>query len=71
MIPSPEQVVKVTAMVMVRFFVATFKMAGYLVVASCEIGWFIAHGRRDKIGDTIGRAGQSIVNAWAEIFTIK
>ena len=67
MLPSPEQVTKV----IVRLFVAIFKIAGYLLVASVEAAWFAAHGRRDKIGDTIGRAGQNTVNALAQILTFK
>jgi hypothetical protein len=70
-VPSPLQVTKVVLIVAVRLFVATFKITGYLFVATYQAAWYAFHGQRYKIGDVIGQYGQATVDAVAEIFTIK
>lgn len=70
-IPGPSHVIKATLIVSVRLFIATFKIVGYLFVASYEVAWYTAHGRRDRIGEAIGRFGQSTVDAFADIFKYK
>jgi hypothetical protein len=70
-IPGPGEVAKVTLIVSVRLFVALFKITGYICMATWQATWFAAHGRSDMIGDTIGRFGEAVVNALADIFTFK
>jgi hypothetical protein len=68
-VPSPFQVVTVLLTVMVRVFVAVFKITGYLFMATWQAGWYAVHGQTYKIGDAIGQYGQAIVDAVADIFT--
>jgi hypothetical protein len=70
-IPSPAQVIKVMVIVTVRLFVAMFKITGYLFMAAWQAAWYTAHGQRHMVGDTIGRFGEGIVDALAEIITFK
>lgn len=70
-IPSPAQVMKVMLIVTMRLFVAIFKITGYLFVATWQAAWYTAHGQRHMVGDSIGRFGQAIVDAVAEIFRFK
>ena len=71
MIPSPGQVLKVMVIVTWRVFVAMFKIIGYLFVAAKQAAWYTAHGQRHMVGDTIGRFGEAVVDALAEIITFK
>ena len=71
MIPSPFQVTLFILIIMLRLFVAAFKITGYIIVAGCEIAWYGAHARRDRIGEAIGRVGENTVDALAEIFSYK
>ena len=70
-VPSPEQVIKVMVIVTARLFVAVFKITGYLIMASCQAAWYAAHGQKHMVGDSIGRFGEAIVDALAEIVTYK
>lgn len=70
-VPSPAQVLKVMVIVTVRLFVAMFKIVGYLFVAIKQAAWYTAHGQRHMVGDSIGRFGQAIVDALADIFKFK
>ena len=70
-IPSPAQVVKVLVIVTVRLIVAMFKITGYLFVATWQAAWYTAHGQRHMVGDSIGRFGEAIVDALAEVVTFK
>lgn len=70
-VPTPLQVAKLLLVVTIRLFVAGFKITGYVLVATYNVGWYAAHGRKDKIGDVIGRFGQATVDAVAEVFTFK
>lgn len=70
-VPSPAQVMKVIVIVAARLFIAMFKITGYLVMAGCQAAWYAAHGQRHMVGDSIGRFGEAIVDALAEIFTFK
>ncbi len=67
-VPSPGQVTKVLVIVTVRLFVAMFKITGYLFVAAWQSGWYVAHRQNHMVGDAIGRFGEAIVNALADIF---
>lgn len=68
MVPSPEQVTRVFIIITVRLFVAMFKITGYLFVATWQSVWYVAHGQTAMVGDAIGRFGEAIVNALADIF---
>ena len=70
-VPSPAQVTKVIVIVTMRLFVAMFKITGYLFVATWQAAWYTAHGQRHMVGDSIGRFGEAIVDAVAEIFRFK
>jgi hypothetical protein len=48
-----------------------FKITGYLFVAAKQAAWYTAHGQRHMVGDTIGRFGEAIVNALAEVIRFK
>jgi len=71
LVPSPAQFTKVLFIVTVRLFVALFKIVGYLIVAVRQAAWYTAHGQRHMVGDTIGRFGEAIVDALAEIIKFK
>ena len=51
-----------------RVVLATFRIAGYFSVSIVQIIWYVAHMRRDKLGDVIGDFGRSSVDAVADIF---
>lgn len=70
-IPSPAQFTKVFLIVTVRLLIATFKITAYLFVATTQAAWYTAHGQRHMVGDAIGRFGEAIVDAIADIFKFK
>jgi hypothetical protein len=70
-VPSPAQVIKVMVIVTVRLIVAMFKITGYVLVASWQAAWYTAHGQRHMVGDSIGRFGEAIVDALADIIKFK
>ncbi len=47
---------------------ALIRIGGYTVVVMFESIWFILQGRRDKLGEVLGRYGRSIVDAVAGAF---
>ena len=51
-----------------RLILAGFKITGYLLTGSAEAAWYIAHGRRDLVGQVIGDLGRGITNAFARVF---
>lgn len=70
-VPDPFTVTKIALIISVRLFVATLKIAGYVFVAVFEVTWYVTHGRRDRIGEAIGRLGQATVDAYADLFRYK
>ena len=70
-VPDPITVMKFGFIIIVRLTVATFKITGYLLVATSEVAWYAAHARKDRIGEAIGRFGQSTVDALADMFKYK
>jgi len=50
-----------------RLMLAFFKITGYTVVYLSQAVWFGAHGRRDKLGDTMGFWGKATTDALADI----
>ena len=50
-----------------RLLLATFKICGYLITGVVEATWYIAHGRRDLLGQVIGDLGRGITNAFAKV----
>lgn len=52
-----------------RLILAGFKIAGYLFTGTAETLWYIAHGRRDLLGQVIGDFGRSVTNAVAKVFS--
>lgn len=51
-----------------RLLLASFKITGYTIVYLSQAAWFLAHRRRDKIGDTMGYWGRATTDAVSEIF---
>jgi hypothetical protein len=50
-----------------RLIVAGFKIVGYVITGAAESAWYIAHGRRDLLGQVIGDLGRGITNAMAKV----
>lgn len=50
-----------------RLFVAAFKIIGYLTTGGAQAAWYIAHGRRDLLGQVVGDLGHGITNALAKV----
>lgn len=46
-----------------RLILAGFRIGGYVITGIAESAWYIAHGRRDLIGQVIGDLGRGITNA--------
>jgi len=69
--PDPAMVMKAVLTITVRLAVATLKIGGYILVGTYEVMWYIIHNRRDRVGEAIGRFGQSTVDAFADIFKYK
>lgn len=46
-----------------RLILAALKIGGYVVTGIAESAWYIAHGRRDLLGQVIGDLGRGITNA--------
>jgi hypothetical protein len=53
---------------MARGALAAFKITGYFLACLAQTMWYIAHGKRELIGDAIGYFGRDTTNAIAEIF---
>jgi len=51
-----------------RLILAGFKITGYLLTGAAEAAWYIAHGRRDLLGQVIGDLGRGITDAFARVF---
>jgi len=52
-----------------RLLLAAFKIVGYLITGAAETAWYVAHGRRDLIGQVIGDLGRGITNALSQVFS--
>ena len=50
-----------------RLILAGFKITGYLLTGVVEAAWYVAHGRRDLLGQVIGDLGRSVTNAFAKV----
>lgn len=50
-----------------RLLLAGFKITGYLFTGATEAAWYIAHGRRDLLGQVIGDLGRGVTNAFAKV----
>jgi hypothetical protein len=53
---------------MARLALASFKITGYFLACLAQSLWYIAHGKRELIGDAIGYFGRDVTNALADIF---
>lgn len=51
-----------------RGALAALKVTGYLLASLAQTFWYIAHGKRELIGDAIARFGRDETNAIADIF---
>jgi len=50
-----------------RLILAGFKIAGYFVTGLAQAGWYLAHGRRDLLGQIIGDLGRGITDALSDV----
>lgn len=50
-----------------KFFIAGFKVIGYVFVLIVEIIWYACHRRTEMIGESIGDFGRAVTDAIAEI----
>jgi hypothetical protein len=50
-----------------RLLLAGFRIGGYVITGIVESAWYIAHGRRDLIGQVIGDLGRGITNALSDV----
>jgi hypothetical protein len=51
-----------------RLLLAGFRIAGYVCSCTLQSLWYVAHGRRELVGDAIGYLGRDITNAIADAF---
>ena len=51
-----------------RLLLAGFRITGYFVSCSVQAAWYLAHGKRELVGDAIGYFGRDVTNAIADIF---
>jgi hypothetical protein len=51
-----------------RVALACFKIAGYSIACSLQAAWYLAHGKRELVGDAIGYLGRDVTNALADVF---
>ena len=51
-----------------RLILAGIKVTGYVLTGAAEAVWYLAHGRRDLLGQVIGDLGRGITNAVARVF---
>ena len=63
-VPTPTQVVRI----LLRVFVAIFRITGYVSVATFEIAWHSFHGDRTAVGEAIGVLGRRTIDALAGVF---
>jgi hypothetical protein len=52
-----------------RLILAGFRIGGYVITGIAESAWYIAHGRRDLIGQVIGDLGRGITNALTDVLS--
>lgn len=52
-----------------RLILAGFKITGYMITGAAETAWYVAHGRRDLVGQVIGDLGRGITNAISHVFS--
>ncbi len=69
-VPDPFKLAKIILVIQIRSIVAILKIMGYIFYFGIEVAWYVAHGRRDRIGEAIGRFGQSTVDAFGDIFRL-
>jgi len=50
-----------------KFFIAGFKIIGYVFVFIVEIIWYACHRRTEMIGESIGDFGRAVTDAIAEV----
>ena len=51
-----------------RLILAGFRITGYVVACCLQSAWYLAHGKRELVGDAIGYLGRDTTNAIADIF---
>jgi len=51
-----------------RLISACLKVVGYTFAFALEMCWHLAHSRRDKAGETIGKWGRALTDALAGVF---
>lgn len=59
---------KLVLFVIVKLYIAVFKVVGYTLVYTARAIWFAARGRLDKSRDAMASLGRGIVDAFAGIF---
>ena len=53
-----------------RLTMAVFKITSYVMIYCAQAMWFLAAGRRDKVGDAMGTLARGITDAFADIFRV-
>ena len=53
---------------LLRLLMLGFKITGYTLACGAQALWYIAHGRKELVGDAIGFWGRDVTNAIAEVF---
>jgi len=51
-----------------KLLLAGFRITGYFVSCCLQAAWYLAHGKRELVGDAIGYLGRDVTNAIADIF---
>ena len=51
-----------------RLILAGFRITGYFIACCAQSAWYLAHGKRELVGDAIGYLGRDITNAVADVF---
>jgi hypothetical protein len=51
-----------------KIVLAGVRVVGYTTVFLVQVIWFLAHSRKDKVGDAFGSYGKQIIDAVVSIF---
>lgn len=51
-----------------RLMLAFVRIAGYLFAYGLQALWYVAHSKREHVGDAIGEFGHAVTDALADVF---
>jgi hypothetical protein len=54
---------------MFRLMLLLFKVTGYFIACLLQSLWYVAHGKKELVGDAIGYFGRDVTNAISDVFS--